>query len=76
MTLTCAFDPSETTHQQLRTDQRARTLRNFQLVWTDTTPTTWEFAAYIVGLSISHPMEDMVVGTVTLEISGKVDPSA
>jgi len=76
VTFTLAFDPSAVTHQQLRTDQIARTVRNFNLVHTDAGgPTTWEFGALIASMGSTKNVEDRILGTVTLAISGAVNIS-
>src|SRR5579871_5136727 len=49
VTLTINFVPSDTMQQGLRNDRAARTLRNFQIVMTDTGHLTASFAAFVLG---------------------------
>ncbi len=59
-------------HQQLRTDRRNRTKRNFQLVFNDDSSTTWDFSAYVPGFSVSGGVDELINGSVTLEITGAI----
>lgn len=72
LTFEMNLNPDNVQHLALKTDRAARTLRNFKLVLTDTTPTTLAFAAYVSGMSISGGVDDVVKCSVTLEISGAV----
>ncbi len=50
-----------------------RTLRNWQIVWTDSGPTTWSFAAFVTSFEPSASIEDRTTASITLKLSG--DPS-
>lgn len=69
------YDSADTHHQQLFTDFEARTLRNFQLVFTDTGAEQHEFAAYITGMELAAAIDDAVTMAVTLTIDGAVTRS-
>ena len=47
-----------------------RTLRNWQIVWTDAGPTTWSIAAFITAFEPSASIEDRMTASITLKISG------
>lgn len=73
LSLTLNYLPDNTVHDGLRTDRANRTLRHFQMVFTDTSPkTTWSFSAYVTGLAISGGVDGVVEANVTLEISGSI----
>jgi len=66
------YDPDNPTHQQLRTDWNARTLRNFQLVFTNNPATTWSFSAYVQTFATAASVDDVVRLNAALRISGDV----
>jgi predicted secreted protein len=47
-----------------------RTLRNFQLVFTNPGNTTWSFAAYVTQFTPSAPVQGALTASVTLSIQG------
>jgi len=69
------YIPSDTEHAQLRTDRAEQTERNFQLVFTDDPVTTWDFAAFVTGFSVSGGVDDVVNASVTLELTGSITES-
>jgi hypothetical protein len=76
LSLTINYNPDNTVHAGLRTDRSNRTLRNFQIVFTDGSPaTTWSFSAYVSGFSVQGAVDAIVEATVTLEISGDITES-
>jgi predicted secreted protein len=73
VTLEILYDPDDATHNAtagLINDMENRTVRNFQLVFTDPTPTTWSFAALVTGFEPSAPYDDLLTASVTLTVSG------
>lgn len=72
ITLSINYNPSDAGHTILRTDFSSGDVRNYQIVFTDTTPTTWDFAAYVNGFSISGAVDDVVKAEITLVISGAI----
>ncbi len=56
----------------LTADKNARTLRNFELVFTDSSTTTYSFAAFVKGVSPSAPVSGSLSASVTLGISGPI----
>ncbi len=73
VSLTINYDPPHATHNNtagLIRDLRSRTLRNFELVFTDTGSTKWSFTALVAGFSPAEPIDGALTAEVTLEISG------
>lgn len=67
--------PQNATHSftsGLLKDLNDRTLRNFQLVWTDVGTTTWPFSALIVGFKPGGPVAGVLGAGVVLKISGQI----
>jgi predicted secreted protein len=67
------FIPTNATHSQtagLLKDFKGRLKRNFQLLFSDTSPTTWSFAAYVTGFEVSEPLDGQLAADVTLSITG------
>ena len=50
----------------------AGTLHNFRITFTDSPQTQFDFAAYVLSFNFSAGLDDIVRGSVTLEISGTV----
>lgn len=66
----CNFLPADTNQQGLVEDFEDRVLRNWKLVFPNTDTTTWAFAAYVTGFSVSAAIDDILMASVTLRISG------
>ena len=67
------FVPTNATHSYaagLIKDMVDGTLRNFQLVWSDSGSTTWSFAAYVANFTPAAPVDGKLTGALTLQISG------
>ena len=69
------YIPANTQHALLRTRRAARTLTNFQLVFTDSPVTTWDFSAYVLSFQTSGGVDGVVSASVTLEITGEITES-
>ncbi|KKK74212.1 hypothetical protein LCGC14_2886030 [marine sediment metagenome] len=71
--ITCPifFVPDNTIHNGLWTDAEDGTLRNFKIILTDTSGTTYSFAAY-VKLEGNFATGEAVQGTLELSVSGAV----
>ena len=72
VTLEIFFDPDQATHTTLRDNRAARSLDSYQITFTDATPTTGTFNAYVTGFSIRVATDEAVRATVTLRISGAI----
>jgi len=67
------FLPGVGTHQTLFTLWSNRTLRKYKIIYPDSGTTDWTFDAYVTGLSIGAPIDDILSASVTLMISGAVN---
>ena len=63
------FLPANATQDGLFDDLSARTKRNWQLVWTDSGPTTYAFAGYVVGFSPRAEMEGPLAASVRIKLT-------
>lgn len=63
------FLPGNATHQGLRADQKARTRRNWKLVFTDAAATTFSMAGYVTGVNITAEIEGVLMGAITLKLT-------
>jgi len=72
LTFDINFIPNSANQQLITTDFKNRALRNFQLVYTDTSPTTWTFAAYISQFAPSIPVDGKVSANVVLQLTGSI----
>lgn len=63
------FLPASTTHTNLREDQKNRTRRNWKLVFTDSAATTYSFAGYVVGFSITSEIESALQAQCSIKLT-------
>lgn len=74
VSLDLLFDPDAATHSYstgLIKDMVNRTVRHFQIVFTDPTPTTWSFSALVTSFEPSAPHDDLLTASVTLTVTGQ-----
>lgn len=71
-TMNLNWDPDDTVHQALRTYRNNRTRAEFKVTFTDGTPSTATFFGYVLGISLSAAVDQVVKATVTIEIDGAV----
>lgn len=64
------YDPADTQHKGLISDRAAKTLRNFKLVFPDTSEIA--FSAYVKGFKPNAPVNGKLTASVTLRVSGAV----
>lgn len=71
----CTFDinwiPDNAVHAGFITDYEAGTLRNFEMILPDTAGTKWEFSAFITSHKPTAGVEDKLMSSVVLTVSGK-----
>jgi hypothetical protein len=65
-------ETNNTNQVALRTARANQTITNFQMKLTDSPQSTYSFAAYVTGWSLSLGVDDAVKCTVTLRITGAV----
>lgn len=63
--------PDNSIHAGLITDYKARTKRNFEVIWSDTAGTKWSFTASIISFEPGASVEDKLLVSVTVKISGE-----
>lgn len=61
--------PGNATHVSLKNDQKNRTKRNYKIVFTDSSATTYSFSGYVTGISISAAIEDVLGGSITVKLT-------
>lgn len=73
LSFTINYIPNNTQHALLRTQRANRQETNFKLIFTDDSPaTTWSFAAFVTGFSVTAAVDGVVQANVTLEITGAI----
>lgn len=76
LSFTINYIAKNTYHAALRTARANRSQTNFKLVFTDDSPkTTWSFAAFVTGFTVSGSVDGVVEANVTLEITGAITQS-
>lgn len=68
-------DPNHAQHTGLRSDRAARTLRNWQIVMTDSPATTWSFAGYVMEFTISNAVDAVQTARLSIRVSGAITES-
>lgn len=74
VTLDLDFVPTESTHSYaagLIKDMVDKTLRNFQLIFSDAGTTTWTFAAYVASFTPAAPTAGKLTAAATLQVTGE-----
>jgi hypothetical protein len=66
--------PTDSTHDAtdgLLNDLENKTKRNFELVFTDGSNTTWTLTGYVTGFEPSAPHDDKLDASVTIKLTGQ-----
>lgn len=64
--------PSDTTHQNLRTDLTSRTKRAWCLALPSPASANVVFDGYVTDFPLSFPVDDVIGGSITITISGPI----
>lgn len=73
VTLEVQYMPDNAVHEQLRLARAAKSLQAFRITFTDTAPaTTFTFNAYVTGFAVTVGVDQLVMVSVTIEITGTV----
>jgi len=72
LTLSLQYDPDDTGQTRLKALRTGRTQGNFRVDLSDSPPTTWSFAGYVLEFSKTINIDEVVMGSVTIEIDGAV----
>jgi hypothetical protein len=67
------YIPSDTQHAALRAARASRVETNFQIEFTDASPSTvWSFSGFVTNFSVSGSVDGVIEGNVTIEITGAI----
>jgi hypothetical protein len=69
------YIPTNTQHAALRTMYGTRVGRQFQIEFTDSPATVWQFEGYVTGFSASTSVDNVWKATITVEINGDITES-
>jgi hypothetical protein len=70
------YIPSDTQHAALRAARASRVETNFQIEFTDASPSTvWSFSGFVTNFSVSGSVDGVIEGNVTIEITGAITES-
>lgn len=72
ITLQLQYDMDDTGQSRLKTLRTGRTLGSFKIEMSDSPATTLSFSGYVLQFARSFNIDEVVMGTVTIEISGSV----
>lgn len=76
ITMDLNYEPDNATHQAMRTARRNRTRLEFKITYTDTAPNTVDaFFGYVTGFQIQGAVDQVLKGSMTVEIDGPVSSS-
>ena len=75
LSFTINYIPTDVTHAALRQARADRTETDFQILFTDTPSTQWDFSAFVTGFAVSGAVDGVVEANVTLEITGAITES-
>lgn len=64
-----AYVPGDPAHEQLLSDQVARRIRNYRIVW-PVNIRTFGFQGIITGLPFTFPIDEVVTASVTVKLTG------
>ena len=67
LTLSLSWDPDDAQHQGFLTNYASGAAKSYQIVFTDSTPTTFQFSSIVTGVSISIETGSEVTAEVTLK---------
>lgn len=72
ITMDILYIPANTAHAALRAARAGQTLTNFQIAFTDSPITKWQFDGFVLGFEISNAVDDVTKASVTIRVSGAV----
>ena len=76
ISLALYWDPDETTQTAFLTDFASGNAKNYQIVFTDPSPTTYQFSCIVSGVNVGVEMTAEVTAEVTLKVTGVPNFSA
>lgn len=72
VSLDLLYNPDDAVHENLFVDFENRTLRNFQVVLSNTGSMQYGFASYVMGLEVQAPIDNALMVAVKLVVTGAV----
>jgi hypothetical protein len=76
LSFTINYIPSNQQHTDLRDARATRVETNFEMVFTDDSPSTvWSFSGFVTGFAVSGAVDGVVEANVTIEITGAISES-
>lgn len=72
ISLSVNFLPATAAQTVVTTDFAARTKRNFQLVFPDTSTTTWSFSGYYTGFTPTADVDGILTADIEITVTGAV----
>jgi hypothetical protein len=72
ITLSLQYDPDDTGQTRLKTLRTNRTAGNFKINMSDSPATVLSFSGYVLEFSRSFNIDEVVMGSATIEIDGAV----
>jgi hypothetical protein len=72
ITLDIMYIPGNAAHAALRAARAAQALTGFQIAFTDSPVTLWQFNGFVLGFEISNSVDDVTKASVTIRVSGAV----
>jgi hypothetical protein len=76
VTLSIQYIPQNAVHTTLRSAFSNRTLKSFKIEFTDAGVTQWEFDGYVTGFAVSAAIDETLMASVTIKVTGAVVESA
>ena len=76
VTLSLQYVPQNAVHAILRSAFSARTKKRFRIDFTDSGVTSWEFDGFVTGFAVSAGVDETVMGSVTIKVTGAIMESA
>jgi hypothetical protein len=73
VTIKINLDPDDTVHKAVRTARRNKTLCEFKLTLTDSSPTTGVFFGYVTGFTHALGVDKATTVDITVEVDGEIN---
>lgn len=72
ITLDIMYIPLNAGHAALRALRASQSIEDFQITFTDSPETNWQFQGFVLGFEISNSVDDVTKASVTIRVSGAV----
>jgi len=73
---TIQLDFGDTEVGQVETSYQNGTTDSYQIAFSDSVPTTWQFSAFVTSLEVQTPIDDVATYNMAFKITGKPNYSA